>query len=294
MLPWLTDFLQDCSATLIGAVQALVWPALFFAGLTVVVKGRSALTLKPAAMHETSINLTLCMADAALMMPPLSVLLGLLDQVFVVWGWRLLTPADWEQLPFAVRLFAALFAGDFIGYWRHRLEHTRWLWPSHALHHSDTEMTWLAIFRFHPVNRITTTVIDSSFLLCLGFPPVSIIVNALVRHYYGQFIHADLPWTLGPFQYVLVSPAMHRWHHARDTAAFGTNFATLFSVFDRVFGTFRVPGPCHSPLGVDELMGESVIGQLAYPFRLSAYADQEPGQDSAPGPLARASAHGTG
>ena len=111
--------------------------------------------------------------------------------------------------------FIAIFAGDFVGYWRHRLEHTALLWPGHAIHHSDTAMTWTTGLRFHPINRLTTALIDTSVLALLGFPVWALIANNLVRHYYGLFIHMDLPWTYGPLGRVLVSPAMHRWHHIR-------------------------------------------------------------------------------
>jgi hypothetical protein len=48
-----------------------------------------------------------------------------------------------------------------------RLDKERWsmFWPCHAVHHSDTEMTWLTLERFHPFNRLITTVVDSTFLL---------------------------------------------------------------------------------------------------------------------------------
>jgi sterol desaturase/sphingolipid hydroxylase (fatty acid hydroxylase superfamily) len=110
------------------------------------------------------------------------------------------------------------------------------------------------------------------FLLLLGFPPEAMLINNFVRHYWGHFIHADLPWTFGPLGRVIVSPAMHRWHHAIDAAAHGTNFATVFSLFDRLFGTYRVPGPCPGPLGVDADMGRGIAGQLAYPLRPASYA----------------------
>ncbi|MGU3541319.1 sterol desaturase family protein, partial [Methylobacterium sp. A54F] len=93
----------------------------------------------------------------------------------------------------------------------------------------------------------------------LGLPPYALVVAWLVKHFYGEFIHADLPWTLGPLRAVLVSPAMHRWHHATDPAAFDTNFATVFSLFDRAFGTHRGPGPCDGPVGV---AGVSELGLL--------------------------------
>ena len=60
--------------------------------------------------------------------------------------------------------------GDFFSYWRHRLEHTRLLWPAHAIHHSDTDLTWLTIGRFHPIDRVVTCTVDIALLALLGFP----------------------------------------------------------------------------------------------------------------------------
>jgi sterol desaturase/sphingolipid hydroxylase (fatty acid hydroxylase superfamily) len=81
-------------------------------------------------------------------------------------------------------------------------------------------MTWFALVRFHPINRLSTFVIDNSFLLLLGFPAYGLVINA-----YGFFIHADLPWTYGRLDKIFVSPVMHRWHHSIDTVPYQTNFA---------------------------------------------------------------------
>jgi sterol desaturase/sphingolipid hydroxylase (fatty acid hydroxylase superfamily) len=138
-------------------------------------------------------------------------------------------------------------------------------------------MTWLALARFHPVSRLVTLLLDNSVLFLLGFPPYALLINNFVRHYWGHFIHADLPWTFGPLGKLVVSPVMHRWHHSIDPNAHGTNFATIFSLIDRLFGTYRVPGPCTGPLGVEHDMGRGVLGQLAYPFRKAAYSSRSTG-----------------
>ena len=110
-------------------------------------------------------------------------------------------------------------------------------------------------------------LLASAFLVAMGLPAWAAIANSLVRNYYGYFIHADLPWTYGPLGKVFVSPAMHQWHHAKDIEYAGTNFATVFSIFDRVFGTFALPGPCTVPLGIAEDIGHNMTGQLVHPFR---------------------------
>ena len=159
-------------------------------------------------------------------------------------GLVLYSPSDWNGFSGLGGCFLiALVVGDFVGYWRHRFEHNSFLWPSHAVHHSDTEMTWLSLERFHPINRLTTFAIDfqcaSGPLACrlmLSSPTRSCVITT------GFFIHADLPWTYGKWNILFVSPAMHRWHHSANEEAYGRNFATIFGLWDWAFGTHYVPG----------------------------------------------------
>jgi sterol desaturase/sphingolipid hydroxylase (fatty acid hydroxylase superfamily) len=267
----LHQFLDHARDALSDAAIAVAVPLPFFVALAFAVKGRRLFQDVHRALPESRLNLLIHFTDALLVAPLLLVMSVAMHQAFQAYGLVLVPTSFWERLhPIAVGL-VAVFLGDFIGYWRHRFEHTPLMWPAHAVHHSDEEMTWLSIFRFHPINRLTTTAIDFAFILAMGLPPYAVLVNSLVRHYYGAFIHADLPWTYGPLGRIFVSPAMHRWHHAMDVKAYNTNYATVFSLFDRAFGTFRVPGPCITPLGVPEGMGEGIAGQMAHPFRPSSY-----------------------
>lgn len=265
-MDWFIGIVDYGVAALWEGIVALILPAIFFALLAFLLKRRESITALRRAAGEIRVNLALYSIDTLIMLPFLGVLAGSLQAVMR--DFNLILPVTiWQSIGVLPTLFAVVFLGDFIGYWRHRLEHTSVLWPTHAVHHSDTEMNWLTLQRFHPINRITTTVIDSAFLLALGFPAWAAVANGLVRHYYGYFIHADLPWTYGPLGKIFVSPAMHRWHHAREYRYAGTNFATVFSVFDLAFGTFQLPGPCDVDVGLEDDMGKGVAGQLAYPFR---------------------------
>ncbi len=263
----------DLQAYLIGiatgfwqGTQVLVLSAVFFGLLALLVKGKEAIEGTKRARRETSVNLGLFVVDSLLFGPLVVIAVQIVRWAVSGSPLELISPRSWDSLPVAVTATAAVFLGDFISYWRHRLEHTRALWPSHAIHHSDTEMTWLTIIRFHPINRLTTMSVDIAFLAVAGFPHWALVLNVMVRHFYGEFIHADCPWTYGPLGRLFVSPAMHRWHHARDVEGSGSNFATVFSVFDQAFGTYYVPGPCNVPLGVNDDMGKGTTGQLLYPF----------------------------
>lgn len=257
----------DTWLTLYAAFSGLFWPALAFALIALAARGVEALRTARSAAHEVRTNLALFAFDIVFITPLLVVLLGITGLAIQRAGLALPRPEDWAAAPVWVVGFIAIFAGDFIGYWRHRLEHAPVLWPCHAVHHSDTAMTWTTGLRFHPLNRVTTALIDTSFLALLGLPIWALALNNLVRHHYGLFVHMDLPWTYGPLGRVLVSPAMHRWHHIHDADGAGVNFATIFSVFDQAFGTYHVPGPCAAPLGVRDNIGRGPLAQLLWPAK---------------------------
>jgi sterol desaturase/sphingolipid hydroxylase (fatty acid hydroxylase superfamily) len=261
------DWASSAANAFWTAFSALFWPALAFAVIALAARGFQAITTARAATGEVRTNLILLAVDAVLVAPLLALMVAAVGAWIQSNGLRLFTADAWSTLPAWLVLFIAVFTGDFIGYWRHRLEHTALLWPTHAIHHSDTAMTWTTLFRFHPLNRITTALIDTSALALLGFPPDALAANLLIRHYYGMFIHMDLPWTYGPLGRVLVSPAMHRWHHIRDADGAGANFATVFSVFDQAFRTYHLPGPCTVPLGVRDDIGRGALAQLLWPFK---------------------------
>jgi len=100
----------------------------------------------------------------------------------------------------------------------------------------------------------------------LGFPFWAVASAAVVRHYYGIFVHLNKPWTLGILGRVFVSPAMHRWHHVREGKGMNSNFAGVFSIFDQLFGTYYCPGPCRERLGVAGVRDLAFFQQMIDPF----------------------------
>ena len=263
-----TAILGETFEALQLAAAVLAISVLAFGLIALLVKGREAFDAAARAIVEVRLNLAFYFFDALFVAPALGVMIVAIRAVIDNNSLTLFSASFFEAASLPVTLFAVLFIGDFISYWRHRIEHTRWFWPAHVIHHSDTDMTWLTLARFHPINRITTAAIDVSLLALLGFPTWALIANNLIRHYYGEFIHADLQWMYGRFAKLFVSPVMHRWHHARDVTGSGSNFATLFSVFDIGFGTYYVPGLCTVPLGVtdDQYPGKGLIRHLLHPF----------------------------
>jgi sterol desaturase/sphingolipid hydroxylase (fatty acid hydroxylase superfamily) len=270
---------QSAATSLSIALQLLFLSAVCFSGLALLVNGKEAIAAGRRASKEVRLNLSILAVDVLFVAPLVALLVKLVRLGIQHLPFGVLDSGIWNLAGRGGTLVAVVFVGDFMSYWRHRLEHTRVLWPAHAVHHSDTEMTWLTLARFHPIDRIVTATVDIGLLALLGFPYWALVANEIARHYYGEFIHGNFPWTYGPLGKLFVSPVMHRWHHARDVAGAGSNFATVFSVFDQAFGTYHVPGLCTMPLGVTEDIGPGLMDQLRFPF--IAWTREDPAAGSA-------------
>ena len=109
-------------------------------------------------------------------------------------------------------------------------------------------------------------VVDVIPLILLGFPAWAVVASAVIRTWWGYFIHADLPWTLGSVGKVLISPAAHRLHHIDDARLMGQNFGGFFTVWDRLFGTFDDASDhigCRTGIAAGS---RALLGELARPF----------------------------
>jgi sterol desaturase/sphingolipid hydroxylase (fatty acid hydroxylase superfamily) len=171
------------------------------------------------------------------------------------------------------QIVLAVIVGDFMGYWKHRLLHTRLLWPFHAVHHSSEDVDWLSNERLHPVEMVLMAVMFALPLLLLGFSAAAVVWSGQIRRVHSVYEHANLDIAYGRGHFVLVSPIFHRWHHSSDPAAVDTNFANIFSLWDWMFGTIRLPreAPPANGFGV-EGFPRDFFRQLVVPVRDAAVA----------------------
>jgi sterol desaturase/sphingolipid hydroxylase (fatty acid hydroxylase superfamily) len=157
-------------------------------------------------------------------------------------------PPDFWRDHLWIGLVIAVLAKDFCDYMIHRLMHTRWLWPTHAAHHSDTHVNAFSSFRVHffePVLMVANYLFVLSWLQLPHYLPLMVFFSMVLNMY----VHIDMDWTHGPLRYVIASPRFHRWHHADVAEAHGKNLANVFPFYDLLFGTYYVPGPCTEKMG---------------------------------------------
>jgi sterol desaturase/sphingolipid hydroxylase (fatty acid hydroxylase superfamily) len=177
-------------------------------------------------------------------------------------------PPDFWRGHIWIGLIVAVLAKDFCDYMIHRLMHTRWIWPVHAAHHSDTHVNAFSSFRVHffePVLMVTNYLFVLSWLQLPEYLPLMVFMGMVLNMY----VHLDLDWTHGPLRLVIASPRFHRWHHADVPEAHGKNLANVFPFYDVIFGTYYVPGPCTHKMGALEsgLADKNPILIWIYPFQ---------------------------
>jgi sterol desaturase/sphingolipid hydroxylase (fatty acid hydroxylase superfamily) len=141
-------------------------------------------------------------------------------------------------------------------------------------------MNWLSAARMHPVDDALRTSMNLLPLFCLGFPLHAAMKLFPFVAFYAIFIHGNLSLTLRPFSYLVTSPVYHRFHHTLRAEGGDKNFAGLFPIFDKIFGTYYLPRTLPTRLGLDhDAVPVDFIGQLAHPFRSP---DDPPDDDPAP------------
>ena len=245
-------------------VFTTLWPlALVFALLAALTKRQRLLAAIRRCRSEAATNLGLVVVNYIILAPIMAVPVAAVAAVVPVAPFL---PAFWLSLPEPLTLVAALLLIEFGAYWRHRLEHDAALWRFHATHHADEQIHWLTVLRKHPVGKLIEMLLDNLPILILGVPVWAVIGANLLRSWWSYFIHADVPWTLGAFGRVLISPAAHRLHHVRDEALMGSNYGNMLTVWDRLFGTYVDPAPhINCATGIAE-GSRGLWGELARPW----------------------------
>ena len=171
-------------------------------------------------------------------------------------------------LPTWLQVVLIVVLGDFIGYWVHRGFHSRRLWKFHAVHHSAHELNWLSALRLHPVNDVVARICQAVPFVVLGFSPMVIAAYVPFLTFYAILLHANVSWTYGPLGQLIASPTFHRWHHSDEQDAADKNFAGLFPIFDRLFGTLYLPKDERPKTfgAPDDAVPDNFLGQMTYPF----------------------------
>ncbi len=175
-------------------------------------------------------------------------------------------------LPFYAQVAIGLFIADAASFFPHWFSH-KFLWRFHSIHHSAEKLSWLTAARLHPVDQVPFVIGGAVIMHIFGFEGESITSAIALHSFYNLFVHANIALDYPkPVCYILGSPNYHRWHHAADKEAIDKNFATMFPVFDLVFGSYYYPRgrlpESYGLYGREQQAFPRTLGkQLLYPFK---------------------------
>jgi sterol desaturase/sphingolipid hydroxylase (fatty acid hydroxylase superfamily) len=179
-------------------------------------------------------------------------------------------------LSLVAQTLIGLLVLDLISAWlAHWVQHkTPLLWKLHLIHHSDAHVDTTSANRHHPGESVVRFAFTALAVVVVGAPLWMVFLYQAISVVLSQFNHANisLPPALDrAISWVIVSPDMHKVHHHYVLPYTDSNYGNIFSVWDRLFGTFQTLDRTKLVYGVDTHMEPtehaSVGALLTMPFR---------------------------
>jgi sterol desaturase/sphingolipid hydroxylase (fatty acid hydroxylase superfamily) len=183
---------------------------------------------------------------------------------------------QWLDLPLWATAIVGLLLLDLLGaYLAHWAEHRIPLfWRFHLVHHTDQNVDTTTANRHHPGESVIRFAFTTAAVVLLGAPIWLVFLYQSVSVVLSQFNHANISvprWLDRSLRTVFVTPDMHRVHHHYMLPYTDTNYGNIFSVWDRLFGTYSELDHSELRYGVDTHMEEEhhqgIGTMLGIPFR---------------------------
>jgi len=133
---------------------------------------------------------------------------------------------------------------DFFGGWLvHLIEHKIYLlWRFHIVHHADNNVDVTTGLRHHPIESVLRGLFFFMGIFVSGSPVYAVMIYQTVLILSTAFTHANISlpkWFDSALSYVFVSPNMHKVHHHWRQPYTDSNYGAIFSIYDRLLGTFK-------------------------------------------------------
>ena len=174
------------------------------------------------------------------------ILIGFVSFGAAMWAYELSPLRLGTSWPIVVLAFVL---DDFRYYWWHRFSHEiRWMWASHVNHHSSQHYNLSTALRQPWSSTFSLGFLLALPLAALGFHPALLAFVGGINLIYQYWIHTEAIGRMPRwFEAVFNTPSHHRVHHATNPRYLDANYAGVFIVWDRMFGTFvpeRDEDPC--------------------------------------------------
>ena len=172
-------------------------------------------------------------------------------QVYTRWGQQslisILVPLKLFSLskmpiPDWLLILVSMLLLDFVYYLSHLISHyVKPIWQLHKIHHADEHVTALSSLLHHPFESLYTAFVVTGFAVLVGMPILVYVYFGLALAIHAVWAHANLvlPDAIDKkLRLLVVTPDVHRTHHSQNMREGNSNFGALFTVWDRLFGTY--------------------------------------------------------
>jgi sterol desaturase/sphingolipid hydroxylase (fatty acid hydroxylase superfamily) len=174
------------------------------------------------------------------------------------------------EMPLWLYVLIGVLLLDFFGaYLAHFTEHkVKPLWMVHLVHHTDHKVDTTTANRHHPIESVIRFSFTLLGVFIVGTPIGIVMLYQAISLIFTQFTHANLKMSKGldkTLSYIIVSPDMHKIHHHYRLPYTDSNYGNIFSIWDRIFGTYMYMERENLVYGVDVFPDEeknSHIGEL--------------------------------
>ena len=180
----------------------------------------------------------------------------------------------WFNTGVILTIVIAVLALDFSSWLVHLIMHkVPLLWRFHLIHHSDTNVDVTTGLRHHPGDSILRGAFFLLLIFVSGAPMYGVMIYQTLVVLATAFTHANisLPSSLDKaLSFFLISPNMHKIHHHWKQPYTDSNYGAVFSIWDRLLGTFMSLDIKQVRYGLDRYYpaekDEEVMALLKKPF----------------------------
>lgn len=136
-------------------------------------------------------------------------------------------------------ILACLILADMAYYWEHRFLHVNGFgWATHTVHHSSPHFNISVAYRHGPMDWFFPMFFHLP-LAILGFHPFVIFCCEIIVQVFQTLLHTESVRKLPrPIEAIMNTPSHHRVHHATNRQYLDKNYAGIFIIWDKMFGTF--------------------------------------------------------
>jgi sterol desaturase/sphingolipid hydroxylase (fatty acid hydroxylase superfamily) len=164
-----------------------------------------------------------------------------LHATMTIWGYRVgdgfFDSLGWQP---ALKYGAFLLVVDFGQYWGHRLQHSvPVLWRIHSIHHTELEVDATTTARVHPLQALVN-IATATVALFLGLGGIVLGFRTLKQAFsVASHTNIRVPARLDRvLRWVIVTPSYHLVHHSSVDTETNSNYCSVFTFWDRLFGTY--------------------------------------------------------